>query len=57
MKDIIDTFAAVLRIDRRGVTAVEYAIIAGAVALVIGLAFSLLGTNIGTEISAVAGAA
>ncbi len=54
MKVVIDRLATMLRIDERGVTAVEYAIIAGVVALVIVVAFSTLGTSISSEISSVA---
>ncbi len=53
MNDMIETLMTLLRIDRRGVTAVEYAIIAGVVALVIVTAFSTLGTTISSKISAV----
>jgi pilus assembly protein Flp/PilA len=41
--------------DRRGVTAVEYAVIAGVVVLVIVTAFTTLGNNISTTIASVAG--
>jgi len=53
MREMIETFLVLLRIDRRGVTAVEYAIIAGFVAVVIVLAFTALGTSISTKINAV----
>jgi pilus assembly protein Flp/PilA len=54
MREVIDSLASLLKSDRRGVTAVEYAIIAGVVALVIYAAFQTLGTNISTEINSVA---
>jgi pilus assembly protein Flp/PilA len=57
MQEMIETVLALLRIDRRGVTAVEYAIIAGVVALVIVAAFKTLGSNISSEISSVAASA
>ncbi len=57
MHEMIETILSLLRIDRRGVTAVEYAIIAGVVALVIFAAFKTLGTNISSEISTVAASA
>ena len=54
MHEMIETVLRRLRIDQRGVTAVEYAIIAGVVALVIYAAFQTLGTNISTQINSVA---
>ncbi len=42
--------------DTRGVTAVEYAVIAGVVVLVIVTAFTSLGTSISNGITAVAAA-
>ncbi|HEY5301999.1 MAG TPA: Flp family type IVb pilin [Acetobacteraceae bacterium] len=39
--------------DRRGVTAVEYAVIAGALVTVIGVAFTNLGTGIGTKLTGI----
>jgi len=46
----IDRLANLLTSDRRGVTAVEYAIIAGVVALVIVFAFTSLGNSITGQI-------
>jgi pilus assembly protein Flp/PilA len=57
MKGVIEKLAARMRKDSRGVTAVEYAIIAGVVAVVIFVAYQTLGTNISTEISTVAASA
>jgi pilus assembly protein Flp/PilA len=53
MHHMMETIMALLRADRRGVTAVEYAIIAGVVALVIVVAFTSLGTSISSKITAV----
>ncbi|HEX4741595.1 MAG TPA: Flp family type IVb pilin [Caulobacteraceae bacterium] len=44
-EDVIEIFRAFWR-DRAGVTAVEYALIAGLIALVIITAVSLVGTNL-----------
>lgn len=55
MLEITVTKIKALLDDTRGVTAVEYAVIAGVVVLVIVVAFSLLGTNINTVIATVAG--
>jgi pilus assembly protein Flp/PilA len=57
MRNVIETLAIRMRIDRHGVTAVEYAIIAGVVALVIFAAYQTLGSNISSEISSVAASA
>ncbi len=43
------------RHDRRGVTALEYAIIAGVLGVTIATAFTSFGSSISTEMSTVAG--
>ncbi len=45
MLTILTTYAS-LKMDRRGVTALEYAIIAGVMGLVLVTAFTALGTEI-----------
>lgn len=47
---------AALHADRRGVTAVEYAVIAGVLVTVIAVAFKALGTGISTTLDAVVAA-
>ncbi len=51
MRDMIETTLTLLRIDQRGVTAVEYAIIAGVLGAIIVAAFSVLGGNISGALS------
>jgi pilus assembly protein Flp/PilA len=46
MRSILSTFAARLRRDERGATAVEYGIMVALIAVVIIVAVSLLGTNL-----------
>ena len=41
--------------DRRGVTAVEYAMIAGIIVAVIAVSFGLLATNVGTQFTSIGG--
>jgi Flp pilus assembly pilin Flp len=53
MRDTIDTILILLKTDRRGVTAVEYAVIAGAVAAVIATAFGTLGSHISSGLATV----
>jgi Flp pilus assembly pilin Flp len=48
--EIFKTHVALLK-DRRGVTAVEYAVIAGVLVLAIGGAFTALGTTLKTYFS------
>ncbi|HTB46593.1 MAG TPA: Flp family type IVb pilin [Acetobacteraceae bacterium] len=43
-----------LRADQRGVTAVEYAVVAGIVVLTFGLAFTALGTSLTTFLTGLA---
>ncbi len=50
---MLDTILRLLKTERRGVTAVEYAIIAGVVAMVIVVAFTALGTSISGAINTV----
>jgi len=45
-----------LQADRRGVTAMEYAVIAGVIVTIIAGAFTLFGTAIGTALSTIAAA-
>jgi Flp pilus assembly pilin Flp len=45
-----------LQADRRGVTAMEYAVIAGVIVTIIAGAFTVFGTAIGTALSTIAGA-
>ncbi len=51
MIDSIKILASVLKNDRRGVTAVEYALVAGALVLGIGAAFAGLTTSLKTYLS------
>ncbi|HVC61986.1 MAG TPA: Flp family type IVb pilin [Acetobacteraceae bacterium] len=46
MFDILKIYWTLLRTDRRGVTAVEYAVIAGVMVAAIGVAFGSLGTTL-----------
>jgi Flp pilus assembly pilin Flp len=55
MNHVIEALAVLLKVDRRGVTAVEYAIIAGAVAAVILAAFTALGGSISSGLATVQG--
>ena len=45
-----------LQADRRGVTAMEYAVIAGVIVTIIAGAFTVFGTAIGTALSTIAAA-
>jgi pilus assembly protein Flp/PilA len=49
------TLLRAMKADRRGVTALEYALIAGVLATVLVTAFTLLGTNLSAALTAVAG--
>jgi len=55
--DTLKILAAVLKNDRRGVTAVEYALVAGALVLGIGVAFEGLTGNLKTYLAGVSFAA
>lgn len=50
------TKLSLLRGDKRGVTAIEYGLIAGAIAVVIIGAVQLLGTNVAAAFNAIAAA-
>jgi pilus assembly protein Flp/PilA len=51
MLDIVKTTLIALKSDKRGVTAVEYAIIAGVLVAAIGTAFTSLSTTLSTYFS------
>ncbi len=55
MKYAIGALGVSLSIDRRGVTAVEYAIIAGVLGAIIVAAFGLLGGSISGALSTIGG--
>jgi pilus assembly protein Flp/PilA len=54
MRSIISSFAARLRRDQRGATAVEYGIMVSLIAVVIIVAVTLLGNNLVTTFNGVA---
>jgi Flp pilus assembly pilin Flp len=51
MAQIVKTAVQILRNDTRGVTAVEYAIVAGALITALAGVFAALGTNLTTYLS------
>ena len=53
MLEILKTYSLILHADKRGVTAVEYAVIAGMIVAVVAGAFTALGTGIQTTLTAV----
>ncbi len=50
---MLDTILRLLKTDRRGVTAVEYAIIAGVLGAIIVTAFTALGGSLSTALGTV----
>jgi Flp pilus assembly pilin Flp len=53
MFEIMKTYWMILRADKRGVTAVEYTVVAGIVALTFGVGFIALGGTLTTFLSAI----
>jgi pilus assembly protein Flp/PilA len=54
MISLVRSFVPVLK-DRRGVTAVEYAMIAGIIVAAILVGFTLLANNVSTQFTSIAG--
>ena len=54
MRSILSSFAARLRRDQRGATAVEYGIMVSLIAVVIILAITAIGTNLSSTFNTVA---
>jgi len=54
MIDIVSNFCILMKNDKRGVTALEYALIAGLIAVVIVGAVTTLGGNISSTFSTIA---
>jgi Flp pilus assembly pilin Flp len=53
MFETMKTYWMILRADKRGVTAVEYAVIAGIVVVTFGAGFTALGTTLKTFLSGI----
>ena len=56
MTDYLLKGLSVLQADRRGVTAMEYAVIAGVIVTIIATAFTAFGHAIGTALTSIAAA-